>query len=269
MIAGLLDDKPTMNAPTLVSIKALFARSRNRCAFPDCSAPVVEETGTVTAEICHVRALSPGGPRYDETQTAEERNSAANLILMCGRHHKIIDTETGKYTCAALLAIKRNHEEQGIAEISREGARVAQQLLANYVQITVVGNRGNVAIQSPGAVQAKSITIKTTKTKLAIEAPPGSIGAVRAKVAYGQHLIDRYQDYQKADRTGKSDFRYAAIHVALKRNFGAPWKLLDEARFDEVVVYLQGRIDATILGKRNRAKGHPNYSSFDVWLREA
>lgn len=169
---------------------------------------------------------------------------------MCGRHHKIIDTETGKYTSAALLAIKRDHEEQGIAEISREGARVAQQLLANYVQISVVGNRGNVAIQSPGAVQARSITIKTTKTKLAIEAPPGSIGAARAKVAYCQHLIDRYQEYQKSDRTGKSDFKYAALHVALKRNFGAPWKLLDEARFDEVVTYLQGRIDATILGKR-------------------
>lgn len=183
-------------------VKALFARSRNRCAFPDCLAPVVEDTGTVTAEICHIRALSPHGPRYDRTQTAEELNAAANLVLMCGRHHKIIDGETRKYTCAALLAIKRDHEEQGIAEISREGARVAQQLLANYVHISVVGNRGDVAIQSPGAVQARSITIQNTRTKLSIEAPPGSIGAARAKVAYCQHLIDRYQDYQKADRTG-------------------------------------------------------------------
>ena len=76
---------PTMTAPLLTTIKALFARSRNRCAFPDCSVPLTEESDTVTAEICHIRALSPRGPRYDRNQTPEERNSAANLVLMCGR----------------------------------------------------------------------------------------------------------------------------------------------------------------------------------------
>ncbi|TBV00008.1 hypothetical protein DNJ95_02265 [Stutzerimonas kirkiae] len=183
---------------------------------------------------------------------------------MCGRHHKIIDTETRKYTTAMLLRIKQEHEEQGFAEISPTGARVAQQLLANYTQITVIGNHGNVAIQSPGAIQARSITIKNTRAKLSVAPPAGSIGAARAKVAYCQHLIDRYQEYQKADWSGKSDFKYAAIHIALKRTFGASWKLLDEEQFDELVAYLQKRIDATIIGKRNRARGHPNYSSFEV-----
>lgn len=258
-----------MNTPSLATVKALFARSRNCCAFPTCSSPVVEDTGTVTAEICHIRALSPRGPRYDKKQTPEERNSAANLVLMCGRHHKVIDTETRKYPTSVLLEIKHEHEERGFAEISPAGARVAQQLLANYTQISVIGNRGNVAIQSPGAIQAKSITIKSTRAKLSIEPPTGSIGAARAKVAYCQHLIDRYQDYQKADWTGKSDFKYAAIHVALKKSFGTSWKLLDEEQFEELVAYLQRRIDATIIGKRNRARGYPNYSSFEVWQREA
>lgn len=258
-----------MNAPSLATIKALFARSRNRCAFPDCASPVVEDTGTVTAEICHIRALSPRGPRYDKDQTPEERNSAANFILMCGRHHKIIDTETRRYTAATLLQIKQEHEGQAPAEISPAGARVAQQLLTNYTQITVVGNHGNVAIQSPGAIQAKSITIKTTKPRLSVAAPPGSIGAARAQVAYCQHLIDRYQDYQKADWTGKTDFKYAAIHIALKRTFGVSWKLLDESRFGELVAFLQRRIDGTIIGKLNRAKGRSNYSSFEAWQCDA
>lgn len=257
-----------MNTPSLATVKALFARSRNCCAFPNCSSPVVEDTGTVTAEICHIRALSPRGPRYDKKQTPEERNSAANLILMCGRHHKVIDTETRKYTTTILLEIKQEHEERGFAEISPAGARVAQQLLANYTQISVIENRGNVAIQSPGAIQAKSITIKNTRTKLSVEPPAGSIGAVRVKVAYCQHLIDRYQDYQKADWTGKSDFKYAAIHLALKRTFGTSWKLLDEEQFDKLVAYLKKRIDATVIGKHNRARGYPNYSSFEVWQRE-
>lgn len=258
-----------MNAPSLATVKALFARSRNRCAFPDCSSPIVESSGTVTAEICHIHALSPRGPRFDKKQTLEERNSAANLVLMCGRHHKVIDTETRKYTATVLLKMKREHEEQGFAEISPVGARVAQQLLADLTQITVIGNSGNVAIQSPGAIQARSITIKTTKAKLSVESPAGSIGAVRVKVAYCEYLIGRYQEYQKGDRTGKSDFKYAAIHVALKRTFGTRWQLLAEEQFEELVVYLQKRIDATVIGKLNRARGHPNYRIFDVWQRDA
>lgn len=188
---------------------------------------------------------------------------------MCGRHHKIIDTELRRYTTAALLVMKSQHEEQGIAEISPESARVAQQLLSNYTHISVIGNSGNVAIQSPGAIQANSITIKNTKTRLSVEAPNGSIGANQPKVAYCQHLIGRYQDYQKGDWTGKTSFKYAAIHVSLKRTFGAPWKLLPESKFEEVVDFLQRRLDATIIGKGNKKNRVKNYSSFGEWLGEA
>lgn len=221
----------------------------------------------MTAEVCHIHAVSSGGPRYDKNQTAAERHSPANLVLMCGRHHKIIDTEIQKYSSAALLSIKQAHEAQGISQISPAATRVAQQLLANYTRIAVIGNRGNVAIQSPGAIQAASITIKSPRTRLSVAPPVGSIGANRAKVAYCQHLIERYQDYQKADQTGKSKCKFAALHVTLKRTFGVTWKLLDESRFDELVAYLHKRIDATIVGKLNKRKGYPNYSAFEVWQR--
>lgn len=189
-----------------------------------------------------------------------------NLVLMCGRHHKIIDTETETYTVARLQTIKHAHEEKGVAEISPAAARIAQQLQTSCGDVTIVGNRGNVAIQSPGAIQAHTVTIKNTKAKgPSIQPPPGSIGAAQAKVAYCQHLIDRYQEYQKADKTGKSDFKYMAIHNALKREFGTLWKLLGEERFEEVVAFLHRRIDATIIGKVNRRNGVANYSVFEDW----
>ena len=47
------------------------------------------------------------------------------------------------------------------------------------------------------------------------------------------------------------------------------WQLLAEEQFEELVEYLQRRIDATVIGKLNRARGHPNYRIFDVWQREA
>lgn len=255
-----------MSAPSLPTIKILFARSKNQCAFPGCAAPIAESSGTVTGGVCHIRALNAGGPRYDPSQTQEERNAASNLILMCGRHHKIIDTETEKFTAVHLQAIKQAHEEKGVAEISPAATRIAQQLLAACGDVSIVDNRGNVAIQSPGAIQAHHVTIKNTKTKgPSIQPPPGSIGAAQAKVAYCQHLIDRYQDYQKTDTTGKSSFKYMAIHQALKRKFGTKWQLLGEERFEEVVAFLQQRIDATIRGKMNRGKGWSNYSAFESW----
>ncbi len=187
---------------------------------------------------------------------------------MCGRHHKLIDTEFKRYTVSTLLEMKAQHEERGIAEISPVSGRVATQLLANYTGISVVGNNGNVAIQSPGAIQANSITIKNTKMRLSVAAPTGSLGASQPKVAYCQHLIDRYQDYQKSDWTGKTKFKYIAIHNSLKRTFGVNWKLLSESKFEEVVVFLQGRIDATIIGKGNKKKGIKNFSSHEEWQSE-
>jgi hypothetical protein len=96
-----------MTAPSLPTIKTLFARSKNQCAFPECAAPIAESSGTVTGEVCHIRALSAGGPRYDPNQTPEEHNAATNLILMCGRHHKIIDTETETFTVTRLQSINQ------------------------------------------------------------------------------------------------------------------------------------------------------------------
>jgi hypothetical protein len=252
-----------VTAPTLPALKALFAKSRNLCAFPGCAAPVVEESGTVTAEICHIRALNTGGPRYDKSQSPEKRNAASNLILMCGRHHKIIDTETRKYTADVLLAMKLQHEERGVTEISPQVTRVAEQLLANYARISVVNNKGNIAIHSPGAVQANTINFTTTRQKVSVAPPAGTIGASASMSSYCSYLIDRYQQYQKGDPTGKTDFKYQAIHLALKRRFKGPWKLLDEEFFTNLAAFLQARIDATFIGRLNRSKGIRNYHQFD------
>jgi hypothetical protein len=39
-------------------------------------------------------------------------------------------------------------------------------------------------------------------------------------------------------------------------------------RFDELAEYLRARVDRTILGKRNRGRGHSNYSTFDEYQFE-
>lgn len=67
-------------------------------------------SGKVTGQICHIRASSPKGPRYDPTQSASERHNFANLILLCPIHHDVIDSDAEAYSVDRLLAMKRDHE---------------------------------------------------------------------------------------------------------------------------------------------------------------
>src|SRR5882672_7118637 len=102
-----------LTVPRESTVRKLFALSRNRCAFPECETDIVDRTTTtILGEVCHIRAQNEGGPRFDPGQTSEERHSLANLVLMCGVHHKIIDAEENLsvYSVERLLEIKAQHE---------------------------------------------------------------------------------------------------------------------------------------------------------------
>lgn len=100
-----------MSSPSTLTIKKLSILSGNKCAFPKCSMSLVDEdSGSITAQICHIKAKNSGGPRYDSKQTNQERDSFENLILMCPIHHKIIDDDEESYTVKRLQQIKSEHE---------------------------------------------------------------------------------------------------------------------------------------------------------------
>ena len=116
-------------------LRRLYAHSGNQCAFPGCSSPIFEDSGVLTGQCCHIKAISPSGPRYDAYQTNEERNGVDNLILLCSRHHKIVDSDVDKYTVDTLLQYKRDHEEQFMAEnltLSAENLRHLQQSCQDF-----------------------------------------------------------------------------------------------------------------------------------------
>jgi hypothetical protein len=94
-------------------LKKLFALSGNQCAFPGCLVPVVDgDSGIVVAEICHIKGKSPNGPRYDDTQSNEERNGYDNLVVMCAPHNKIVDhpDTRDQYPVERLRQMKEDHE---------------------------------------------------------------------------------------------------------------------------------------------------------------
>lgn len=94
------------------TLRFLYGKSGNKCAFPGCNEPIFELNGMLTGECCHIEAFSPGGARYNASTSAKEKNIENNLILLCARHHKIIDADPEKFTVECLKEMKKQHESQ-------------------------------------------------------------------------------------------------------------------------------------------------------------
>lgn len=255
-----------MGEPTEKTIKQLFALSGNICAYPGCQLPIIESAGTVTGEICHIRARHPGGPRFDTTQSDQDRHAFANLVLMCRHHHKVIDSDPDLYTEDALREMKSIHENVAGRAETLQDTFFAKVLLNQFRRIVVSNNSGNVAINSPGAMQAHTINIKSTPKKIVLSAPQGTIGADQDASRYVQHLIKRYNEFAGSDTTRKGRFSYGAISKNIEHNFGSEWRLLPVEKTGAVFIYLQERISKTRLARVNRGKGYPAFSTYEEFL---
>lgn len=73
------------------------------CSDPSCRRPTIgsNEAGDGIINVgvaAHICAAATGGPRYEETQTSEQRRSADNGIWMCQFHATLIDADEKKFT---------------------------------------------------------------------------------------------------------------------------------------------------------------------------
>ncbi len=98
-------------------MKALIAMSGGICAFPECSRRLVEpgnadDPMAFLGEMAHVVGDSRQGPRGDLPMSDEDRDRHTNLLLLCGDHHKIIDSQPRTYSVSVLRRIKEDHEER-------------------------------------------------------------------------------------------------------------------------------------------------------------
>jgi hypothetical protein len=99
--------------------RLLLAHSGGYCANPDCPEPdlfprVDDEHVPTVAEMAHVIAQSPAGPRGGEDLPQSERDEYDNLVLLCPRCHRLVDLMKlrGTYTVELLRGWKRRLEER-------------------------------------------------------------------------------------------------------------------------------------------------------------
>lgn len=242
--------------------------SGNMCAFPDCESALVQTNGTITGEICHIRAQSPGGPRFDSAQAETERQAYENLILFCGQHHKVVDEEHRLYTVDILERMKADHEQRcGRAERDSDGI-FAQLLLNAMPRVEVKNNTGNVVVASPGAVVGSIINIRTSSKRPTFRPAKGMIGASGDESRYVQYLIKRYNDFASKEPSRSTKFNHGVIRKNIESKFRVPWQAVSLEWFPDLCLFLQGRINRTRIGKSNASKGYRSFSTFEEFVEE-
>ena len=113
-----MTETPKRLTPTNEVVRELYLKSGNQCAYPGCDHLMMDKNGVFIGEICHIEAALPGGERFNENQTNEERRSFDNLLLLCHKHHKITDN-VDEYPVHRMKAIKAEHEAKFTDAISK------------------------------------------------------------------------------------------------------------------------------------------------------
>lgn len=122
---------------SVLTRKRLWGRAGNRCAFADCRLEPIEETadGTglvVVGEEAHIVARKTNGPRGKSDLPKSERDLYENLVLLCSRHHTLIDSDMKTYPVDLLLQTKMDHE---LWVRSTLGQISDQSMLERYAEI--------------------------------------------------------------------------------------------------------------------------------------
>ena len=96
--------------------KLLWTKAGNRCSFRYngfvCDKELIVRDGddnVIIGKECHIVDKNPNTSRFIKDFPNKDSND--NLILMCGEHHDIIDSDGDKFTTKVLKEMKESHEK--------------------------------------------------------------------------------------------------------------------------------------------------------------
>jgi hypothetical protein len=181
---------------TQSTLKRLYGKSGNCCAYPKCPAELIYEKGNLS-DICHIESLNIGGPRYNSAPDIEDkdRNAEPNLILLCKNHHHIIDQKdvdgSWHYSTEQLKAMKRSHEERF--------AEARQQLFSSKRQSILAQIVRSLSKSRHQATSQKSAISFKIESKLKFNEVDRYYGVIEKFAPYSP-LLDQLYDKLESDQ---------------------------------------------------------------------
>jgi nucleoside phosphorylase len=250
--------------PSQKIVKKLFALSGGVCAFPGCGTRLVDSTSAaMIGEMCHIRAASPNGPRYDPTQPDAERNEEQNLLLLCPTHHSMIDQATTEYTVEWLLAAKQKHERWVAERLAhqpqliddRQAINLARQVGQSSVDFAIiVALRAEMAALMHYFPELKRTTVSATdvRTYYTAEIPTALGGRYRIVATLLNSMGNLDASHATADLIRDWSPRFVLINGIAGGLSRQDQDFGDVVVSDSVVYYEPGKIG--VKGKEYRSK---------------
>ncbi len=95
----------------------LWGLAAGRCQYVGCNEKLYEDPLTKSkfnqAYVAHIIADSPNGPRGDAILSEKLKADLSNLMLLCDRHHRLIDKEdVAGHSVDRLTKMKKLHEDR-------------------------------------------------------------------------------------------------------------------------------------------------------------
>lgn len=99
--------------------RALWARAAGRCQYRGCNCELIGELLSGKEDkmfgfVAHIVADSPNGARGHPTQSALLAKDISNLMLLCAKHHRLIDDEAPLDHPEELLLLMKNEHERRV-----------------------------------------------------------------------------------------------------------------------------------------------------------
>lgn len=106
------------------TLRELYVYSGNRCAFTDCNAQLLLPDGNWNCQTAHINAVGESAARGKHDLDEEQLREPSNLVLMCLKHHEIVDGVDAdeRYTVDVVKKMKADHERgyrEAVAALER------------------------------------------------------------------------------------------------------------------------------------------------------
>lgn len=127
----------------------LYMYTGNRCAFDEhCPELLILEDGTLNAEIAHIHGVKPSAARGTHDLTDEQLRSEDNLLLLCSKHHKVVDNKAleDEYPVERMQRMKEKHEarfRKGVDALEELADTTASEVITYPENTRAIGDPEN------------------------------------------------------------------------------------------------------------------------------